>query len=55
MSSISAQEQPKPVKNPLVSTEFLVSNRDVAFLTTIKKLQSVPKLGFFGVTNILSE
>ncbi|MFK8275982.1 hypothetical protein ACI76Y_09945 [Capnocytophaga cynodegmi] len=56
VSSISAQEQLKPVNNPPVSTEFLISNRGVAFqMTTIKKLQSVPQLGFFGVTNILGE
>ena len=48
-----AQETPK---NPPVNVEVLGSNRGLAFQQIInKKMKSVPRLGFFGVTNLVAE
>lgn len=55
-SDLSAQEQPNPVKNPPVNVETLFSNRGVAFQMMVnKKMQSIPRLGFFSVTTLVGE
>lgn len=53
----TAQENPKiPVVNPPINTELLFSNRGVAFQMIIdKKINSIPKLGFFSVTSLVGE
>lgn len=45
-----------PVRNPPINMESLFSNRGVAYQLMInKKLQSIPRLGFFSVTNLVGE
>lgn len=55
--SARAQETTTPVtKNPPIFMETFAGDRALAYQMIIdKKLQSVPKLGFFGVTNIQPE
>lgn len=55
--STKAQETTTPVtKNPPIFMETFAGDRALAYQMIInKKLQSVPKLGFFGVTNIQPE
>ncbi len=54
-SHFNAQEAPA-VRNPPISMEAFVGNRAFAYQMIVnKKLQSVPKLGFFGVTNLQPE
>lgn len=55
--SVTAQEKQNPqVNNPPIFMETFVGNRAVAYQMIInKKLQSIPRLGFFGVTNIQPE
>lgn len=59
MSAIAAraQETPSPAMgNPPIFMEIFAGDRALAYQMIInKKLQSVPKLGFFGVTNIQAE
>ena len=51
-----AQQAPGGVSNPPISAEVLVGSRGVAFqMITNKKLQSVPRLGFFSVVDIVGE
>lgn len=55
--SVKAQEATAPTaKNPPIFMEAFVGNRALAYQMIVnKKLQSVPKLGFFGVTNFQPE
>lgn len=55
--SAKAQETTAPeTKNPPIFMETFAGDRALAYQMIInKKLQSVPKLGFFGVTNIQPE
>ncbi|WP_430611614.1 hypothetical protein [Flavobacterium sp. JP2137] len=55
--STKAQETTIPaVKNPPIFMETFAGDRALAYQMIInKKLQSIPKLGFFGVTNIQAE
>lgn len=52
-TTVSAQEtEPAPVNNPPVNVEVMPGSRGISFqLTLDKKLGSVPKIGFFGVTD----
>lgn len=54
---VKAQETTAPmVSNPPIIMETFAGNRALAYQMIInKKLQSIPKLGFFGVTNIQPE
>lgn len=56
-SRIDAQEiQSEAVRNPPVNIEVLLSNRGTTFQMLIdKKFSSLPKLGFFAVTNLVGE
>lgn len=52
-NSYSQEEHPK---NPPISTEILLSNRGMTFQMIINKnFQSIPRLGFFSVTNLVGE
>ena len=52
-SSYSQEEHPK---NPPINTEILLCNRGMNFQMIINKnFQSIPKLGFFSVTNLVGE
>lgn len=55
--NVSAQKAlSTPVINPPIITEILGSNRGIAFQMIIdKKLNSIPKLGFFSVTSLVGE
>lgn len=55
--SANGQEPTAPaVNNPPIFMETFVGDRALAYQMIInKKLQSVPKLGFFGVTNLQPE
>lgn len=55
--SVQAQESVVPTeKSPPIFMETFVGNRALAYQMIVnKKLQSVPKLGFFGVTNFQPE
>lgn len=55
--SVQAQEAPAPqVKNPPIFMETFVGSRALAYQMIVnKKFQSIPKLGFFGVTNLQPE
>lgn len=54
--NLRAQQNTEPIKNPPINMEILVSNRGVGFqLMVNKKIQSIPKLGFFSVTNVVGE
>ncbi|MDG4950753.1 hypothetical protein NLM59_07435 [Weeksellaceae bacterium KMM 9724] len=56
LHSLWAQESPQPVKNPPVNLETLISDRGVSVdLMVNKKFQSIPRLGFFSVTNVVGE
>ncbi len=49
-----AEDTPPPLKNPPVHTETTFNNRGLYFQALIhKKFKSVPKLGIFGLTEIL--
>lgn len=54
---VKAQESGSgTVQNPPIFIETFVGNRALAYQMIVdKKLQSLPKLGFFGVTNIQPE
>jgi hypothetical protein len=54
---LSGQSAPPPaVKNPPVNVEVMFSNRGTAFQMLVnKKTQSIPRVGFFSVTNLLGE
>lgn len=50
------QTNPDAVHNPPINVEALFSNRGMTFqMITDKKFQSVPRLGFFSVTNLVGE
>ncbi len=52
-NSYSQDEHPK---NPPINTEILLSNRGMTFQMIINKnFQTIPKLGFFSVTNLVGE
>lgn len=52
---VTAQEAP-PVQNPPVSLETFAGSRGFSYQMIVnKKFQSVPKLGFFSVTNFQAE
>ena len=52
----SQEEVATPVVNPPINTEFLFSNRGMAFQMIIdKKFKSIPKMGFFSVTSLVGE
>ncbi|NLA24791.1 MAG: hypothetical protein GX879_07485 [Bacteroidales bacterium] len=53
---VFSQEQTKLIKNPPINVEALVSNRGIAFQQMAnKKMQSLPRLGFFNVINFVGE
>lgn len=55
-SAIAQEKTTEPVKNPPVFMETFAGDRALSYQMIInKKLQSIPKLGFFGVTNIQPE
>ncbi|MEN9981581.1 MAG: hypothetical protein RL542_1368 [Bacteroidota bacterium] len=52
-NSYSQDEHPK---KPPINTEILLSNRGMTFQMIINKnFQTIPKLGFFSVTNLVGE
>ncbi|MCU7551810.1 hypothetical protein OCK74_22005 [Chitinophagaceae bacterium LB-8] len=54
--SFSQQSGSNSMHNPPVNVEVLLSNRGMTFqMLTDKKFQSVPRLGFFSVTNLVGE
>lgn len=53
---LAQQANPDAVHNPPINVEALFSNRGTTFqMITDKKFQSVPRLGFFSVTNLVGE
>ena len=53
---LRAQSAPPTVKNPPVNVEVMFSNRGTAFQMLVnKKTQSMPRVGFFSVTNLLGQ
>ncbi len=55
-NTYSQQAATDPIKNPPITTEALFGNRGMSFQMIIdKKFQSVPRLGFFSVTNLVGE
>lgn len=55
-ASLKAQETPHLVKNPPINVESFFSDRGVGYQMIVnKKLQGIPLLGFFGVTNLVGE
>ncbi|KIA83055.1 hypothetical protein OA84_05725 [Kaistella solincola] len=56
-TNLSAQEtEPSPFQNPPVNVEVMPGTRGISFQTIIdKKIKSVPKLGFFSVTDFNSD
>lgn len=58
LTNLSAQEKESnpPVKNPPIIVEGLFGNRGMTYQMIInKKLQTIPKLGVFSVTNLVAE
>lgn len=57
LCAFSANSQETPMlKNPPIGLESFVGNRGLSYQMIVnKKLQSVPKLGFFSVTNFQTE
>lgn len=50
------EESSTPISNPPISMEAFVGNRNFSYQMIInKKLQSLPKFGFFGVTHLQPE
>ena len=55
-NTYSQQTAADPIKNPPITTEALFGNRGMSFQMIIdKKFQSIPRLGFFSVTNLVGE
>lgn len=57
-SNLSAQEKENnpPAQNPPIIVEGLFGNRGMTYQMIInKKLQSIPKIGVFSVTNLVAE
>ena len=53
---LRAQSAPPTVKNPPVNVEVMFSNRGTAFQMLVnKKTQSMSRVGFFSVTNLLGQ
>jgi hypothetical protein len=51
-----AQQKEIQFKNPPLNTEALFSNRGMSFQMIMnKQIQSVPKFGFFSITNLVGE
>lgn len=52
----SQDSEPQPIKNPPVTAEALFGTRGMAFqMITNKKFQTLPRFGFFSVTNLVGE
>jgi hypothetical protein len=55
-SNSFAQQIETKFKNPPLNTEALFSNRGMSFQMIMnKQIQSVPKFGFFSITNLVGE
>ena len=55
-SNSFAQQKEIKFKNPPLNTEALFSNRGMSFQMIMnKQIQSVPKFGFFSITNLVGE
>lgn len=56
IDSFSQQTEANVIHNPPINVEALFSNRGMTFQMIIdKKFRSVPRLGFFSVTNLVGE